>query len=728
MEQTSARANELRSDQENNVEFCDQRKVSSQPIGRVSLAFGLSESARVALRRARGPLARLSATSAGPTPRGRPTGIQDASFEPRVESRLPFESGHQEAQVSRSIQAAGQQQVAAGGSLAGPTMGASVGAEEPNENGRAGASAQRAPQLEDTSSCSSSADCWAGVRRNSASNSSLGSKRLADASQRLNLILPKVAPVAQDCAPTLHTPNVLTGEQLALANLKRTPDERPSGTANQQQQQQLLIDSLAHQLASSANSCQAAEARVSLFTGLPSCTPASADRLAASTSVNPFFWGLASASDADQTTQHFRAQAHLQPIQPSQSSQPIQPIQQIQQIQPIQPPIQQHQSQQPNHLQHPNQHQQHSKLSLADIRAASALSPILLSPLSIFCLSPEQEAWLRLGLSSGQQNPLASSAQQPQELQQQNQQTGSDSRRQAQDLSGQQFPAAGAQFPLAPAMAPQYSGVVYTQLQQSHGHFQLQLEPQPRHQTKQPHFAHQAASQPHLEQLSRASQTISGQASGQPVIHFGRPHSSAAHAPAEQAAGAQVEPPPPSQHFGPQCPSGRPQVVVTGCQAHISAHFESGGAQSSLATPHQQVALSACSSAERRQSGAHCSNSASSSPKLDSSSQAAKQRPRGQLEDTKRPEVEQSAPVKKKSRGGRKKKLVTQEELAARKNRSKERNRVAAKRCRQKRKLFLDQLRDRIDELSQANQRLKRENLQLRSELASLKQQQIERP
>lgn len=62
--------------------------------------------------------------------------------------------------------------------------------------------------------------------------------------------------------------------------------------------------------------------------------------------------------------------------------------------------------------------------------------------------------------------------------------------------------------------------------------------------------------------------------------------------------------------------------------------------------------------------------------------------------------------VKKKSKGGRKKKLITDEEMVARKNRSKERNRVAAKRCRQKRKQFLDELRGRIDNLNDMNRKL----------------------
>lgn len=59
--------------------------------------------------------------------------------------------------------------------------------------------------------------------------------------------------------------------------------------------------------------------------------------------------------------------------------------------------------------------------------------------------------------------------------------------------------------------------------------------------------------------------------------------------------------------------------------------------------------------------------------------------------------------VKKKSKGGRRKKQVTDEELQARKNRSKERNRVAAKRCRQKRKVFLNELQRKIDKLQVSN-------------------------
>lgn len=77
--------------------------------------------------------------------------------------------------------------------------------------------------------------------------------------------------------------------------------------------------------------------------------------------------------------------------------------------------------------------------------------------------------------------------------------------------------------------------------------------------------------------------------------------------------------------------------------------------------------------------------------------------------------------IKKKSKGGRKKKQVTHEELMARKNRCKERNRVAAKRCRQKRKQFLDELHNRIDSLNDSNRRLQRENINLKGELETLK-------
>lgn len=79
-------------------------------------------------------------------------------------------------------------------------------------------------------------------------------------------------------------------------------------------------------------------------------------------------------------------------------------------------------------------------------------------------------------------------------------------------------------------------------------------------------------------------------------------------------------------------------------------------------------------------------------------------------------------PVKKKSKGGRKKKQVTHEELMARKNRSKERNRVAAKRCRQKRKQFLDELCGRIDNLNELSKRLQKENTTLKNELELWKQ------
>lgn len=79
------------------------------------------------------------------------------------------------------------------------------------------------------------------------------------------------------------------------------------------------------------------------------------------------------------------------------------------------------------------------------------------------------------------------------------------------------------------------------------------------------------------------------------------------------------------------------------------------------------------------------------------------------------------AVVKKKSKGGRKKKLISQEEMIARKNRSKERNRVAAKRCRQKRKQFLDTLRDRIESLNDMNNKLQKENSILKSQLELIK-------
>lgn len=77
--------------------------------------------------------------------------------------------------------------------------------------------------------------------------------------------------------------------------------------------------------------------------------------------------------------------------------------------------------------------------------------------------------------------------------------------------------------------------------------------------------------------------------------------------------------------------------------------------------------------------------------------------------------------VKKKSKGGRKKKLISDEEMIVRKNRSKERNRVAAKRCRQKRKQFLDELRAKIDNLNDLNRKLQKENTQIRNELELLK-------
>lgn len=77
--------------------------------------------------------------------------------------------------------------------------------------------------------------------------------------------------------------------------------------------------------------------------------------------------------------------------------------------------------------------------------------------------------------------------------------------------------------------------------------------------------------------------------------------------------------------------------------------------------------------------------------------------------------------IRKKSRGGRKKKQITHEELVARKNRCKERNRVAAKRCRQKRKQFLDDLHNRIDGLNESNRKLQRDNTNLKMELELLR-------
>lgn len=77
-------------------------------------------------------------------------------------------------------------------------------------------------------------------------------------------------------------------------------------------------------------------------------------------------------------------------------------------------------------------------------------------------------------------------------------------------------------------------------------------------------------------------------------------------------------------------------------------------------------------------------------------------------------------PSKKKSKGGRKKKLITHEEFVQRKNRSKERNRVAAKRCRQKRKQLLDELHDQKEELIKINVTLEEENAVLKRELATL--------
>lgn len=81
--------------------------------------------------------------------------------------------------------------------------------------------------------------------------------------------------------------------------------------------------------------------------------------------------------------------------------------------------------------------------------------------------------------------------------------------------------------------------------------------------------------------------------------------------------------------------------------------------------------------------------------------------------------------VKKKSKGGRKKKLITHEELMARKNRSKERNRVAAKRCRLKRKRYLDELCSHIDNLNDSNKKLQKENTLLKNELELLKQHHL---
>ena len=60
--------------------------------------------------------------------------------------------------------------------------------------------------------------------------------------------------------------------------------------------------------------------------------------------------------------------------------------------------------------------------------------------------------------------------------------------------------------------------------------------------------------------------------------------------------------------------------------------------------------------------------------------------------------------------------------MLERKNRSNERNRVADRRCRQKRKQFLDELRDKIDQLHGLNQGLRKENLLLKNELETLRQ------
>ncbi|KAG9510948.1 Cyclic AMP-responsive element-binding protein 5 [Fragariocoptes setiger] len=66
---------------------------------------------------------------------------------------------------------------------------------------------------------------------------------------------------------------------------------------------------------------------------------------------------------------------------------------------------------------------------------------------------------------------------------------------------------------------------------------------------------------------------------------------------------------------------------------------------------------------------------------------------------------------------GRRKRQVSSEELAARKNRSKERNRVAAKRCRQKRKLMMDDLKRQIRDIELRYRLLENENIELKREL-----------
>lgn len=83
-------------------------------------------------------------------------------------------------------------------------------------------------------------------------------------------------------------------------------------------------------------------------------------------------------------------------------------------------------------------------------------------------------------------------------------------------------------------------------------------------------------------------------------------------------------------------------------------------------------------------------------------------------------DLEKTEVTIKKRSGGRRRRNVTCEELQARKNRSKERNRVAAKRCRQKRKVFIDELRKKTDNLDQLNQRLQVSNVGLHTKVYKL--------
>jgi len=270
---------------------------------------------------------------------------------------------------------------------------------------------------ESCSSNGSHVDTGRTGRRTSGSGSSLSWKRLESA-QKLNLILP-----ASQKTASLSTPNIVAceparGEVRRFDTVEEASLRSNSGNNNNSTtttNSQLLeatngnqtpsagtngrrfIDSLAEQLASSANGHGP---EVSLFTGLPSCSPASAERLAATTHINPFFWGL-TASSSTQPPPADSEQGQQAAASENNHQMKRQQVAGSTEVQARQPFDQQQQAD--------SNKQQHKQLCLADIQAANALSPMILSPLSILGLSPEQEAWLCLSLSPTQ-HPLAAAA------------------------------------------------------------------------------------------------------------------------------------------------------------------------------------------------------------------------------------------------------------------------------------------------------------------------------